>query len=197
MSFTISLVSQGRHHVVCFFSRLVYFRPSSLLRQFLWRILRQCFSLWSSGILFWRLWNLIRLSIGMGFAEIMNFILGDLFFSRSSRSRDSTSKREALVGWTSRSVDVHRFKRVYRCERDGRRRIWRAHYLQAGPHQLFSRSPRNNSEHLHYSCWSAVVPIATLLSWQMRGAGVGIPHGRKNTLHTHAVARTHITHMHA
>lgn len=120
-----------------FFSWLVYLRPSSLLRQFLWRILRQCFSLWSSGILFWRLWNLIRLSIGMGFAEIMNFILGDLFFSRSSRSRDSTSKREALVGWTSRSVDVHRFKRVYRCERDGRRRIWRVHNLQAGPHQLF------------------------------------------------------------
>lgn len=95
------------------------------------------FSLWSSGILFWRLWNLIRLSIGMGFAEIMNFILGYLFFSRSSRSRDSTSKREALVGWTSRSVDVHRFKHVYRCERDGRRRIWRVHNLQAGPHQLF------------------------------------------------------------
>lgn len=156
------------------------------------------FSLWSSGILFWRLWNLIRLSIGMGFAEIMNFILGELFFSRSSRSRDSTSKREALVGWMSlealtstvsnTSTAVNVTVDVVSGERTTCRR---------GHTSFFSRSPRNNSEHLHYSCWSAVVPIATLLSWQMRGAGVGIPHGRKNTLHTHAGARTHITHMHA
>lgn len=33
-----------------------------------------------------------------------------------------------------------------------------------GKTDFFSRSPYNNSEHLYYSCWPSVVPIATLLS---------------------------------